>query len=212
VVCALHSIADARCLENVLVDFFLAIADQGGVDHVIKLVESSNLDVAEAALLVVHRIMLVDLKIYHPRESIFRYFLKRGVTQALLRHLACDSSHRFQQAIHALGFFCFMMEPPLFASTVLHLIRILPSLENLAKIVVISALSFLIPEVDSTHLDPSIPRLLLQLARDATTSLELLTEIVILMNRLISNCGLWEGFRAAGMESFLADPAILALG
>jgi hypothetical protein len=164
VVCALHSIADSRCLEYVLLDFLLEMADEG-VRRVISLMESSNLQVAEAALLVVHCFRPHRIHNEPLVQSVLRHFMKYDVIQVLLRILAWDSSHLFQEALSTVMAFGPVMNSLLIASTILHLIHLLPSLENVAKIVVVSAMQGLIwREPESTHLDPSIPRLLLQLA------------------------------------------------
>jgi hypothetical protein len=212
VICALHSIADARCLDNVLVDFLLEIADEGGVDHVIKLMGSSNLHVAEAALLVIHRIQCIDFDTGPARHPVLRHFLKHGVIQALLHNLSCNSSRLFQQTADVIDDFWHMMESPLAASTMLHLIRLLLSLENLARLVVISFMNDAIQfGVDFTHLDPSIPRLLLQLARDEMNSFDFFKQILQLIYFFIKDHSeLREPFRAAGAESFLADPQLLS--
>jgi hypothetical protein len=174
--------------------------------------ESSNLDVAEAAMLLVCRI--AELVHRNPClvPSVLRHFLKHGVIQALLRNLSCDSSPLFQRTVDALWEFSWVMEPPLAASTLLHLIHLLPSLQHLPKKIVISAIdSPILYSVDPTCLDPSIPRLLLQLARDEMDSLDVLKAILELICFAISERGkLCEPFRAAGAESFLADPQLLS--
>jgi hypothetical protein len=102
------------------------------------------------------------------------------------------------------------MESPLVASTMLHLIRLLPSLENMARLVVMSIMDGPIEcDVEFTHLDPSVPRLLLQLARDEMNSLDFFKEILHLIYFFIAtHSELHEPFRAAGAESFLADPQL----
>jgi hypothetical protein len=104
------------------------------------------------------------------------------------------------------------MESPLLASTMLHLLRLIPSLEDLAKLVIISIMDDLMEfHIDSTHLDPSFPRLLLQLARDETNSLELLKGIIRLIRYVVFSCNkLRTAFQAAGAESFLADPQLIS--
>jgi hypothetical protein len=95
---------------------------------------------------------------------------------------------------------------------VLHLIHLVPSLENLAKMVVTSAIHSLIPSnIDSTNMDPSIPRLPLQLARDGMDSPELFTTTAQLICYLILDCsGCGDAFRAAVVESFFASPQLLS--
>jgi hypothetical protein len=199
-------------VEPVLVDFLLEMTDEGGVDHVINLMESSNLDVAEAALLVVHRIQCINSQNHPSIRSVLRHLLKHGIIQALLRILACDSSRLFQQTVNAILSLADMMEWPLIASTVLHLIHLVPSLENLAKVIVISTVHGLMQvRFDSTHLDPSIPRLLLQLARDGMNSLDFLARILELIYTVVRHHSkLHEQFRVAGAESFLTEPQLLS--
>jgi hypothetical protein len=212
VVSALHSIADARCLNAVLVDFLLEFANEGGTHHLINLLESSNLDVVEAALCVVrciHCICCDDCPLIRP---VLRHFLKHGIIQALLGNLACDSSRLFQQTAQSIALCWMEMESPLVTPTVLHLIRLLPSLEDPAKLAIISTMDDLIEfHGDYTQLDPSIPRLFLQLAQDEANSLELLNRIVRLICRAVFHCIELRGaFQTAGAESFLTDPQLLS--
>ena len=79
VVSALHGIADARCLRHLWTDFLLKMADEGGVHHLIDLLRSRNLAMAESALLVMDSIRRVA------SLPAMRHFLKHGIIESLLQ-------------------------------------------------------------------------------------------------------------------------------
>jgi len=188
-------------------DFLLEIADEGGMRHIISLTGSSNLDVARAALLFVCDTFSAEGEILGSGR---RHLVKHGVVQALLHNLACDSSDLFHESARVMNRFWEVMDPPLLASTMQHLIHLLPSLEDLAKTVVISSMNYLMDmddDIDDMELlDPSVPRLLIQLARDGMCSLYLLEQLLRLISFVLLKCReLRDAFRAEGLESFLAD-------
>jgi len=142
------------------------------------------------------------------KRSVLRYFLEHSVIQVLLRIMPCDSSRLFPLIAIVIDWFLSELEWPLMISTTQDLIHLLPSLDNPAKMVVISVLlDPLERDVDIT-LDPSIPRFLLQLCQDTTNS-PYLCQILLLLHFVIIKCReLHEAFRAAGAESFLAGPQL----
>ena len=215
VVSALRSIADARCLEDLWTDFLLEMADEGGVPHLIDLLRSRNFAVAEAALLVIHRI----------REDasfpVMRHFLKHGIIESLLHALTSCSSCLFQRILHTFRQF--------FRFAIPRVVRFLLSLNRPSMELVLSALRGILqaPDLDSTVSDacylgcetyempdPTIPRRLLQLARHTlarhTPDSKSLIDITYVICWCIRD---WyqsrKEFRAAGAVSFLTDSRLV---
>ena len=205
VVNALRSIADARCLRDLCMDFVLEMADEGGVRHLIDLLKSKSLAVAESALLVIDRI----------RQSsslpMMRNFLKHGIIESLLNTHASYSSCLFQRILHTLGKF-FSWRTTQFA--IPHLVQFLLSLNRPSRELVLFTLceglahddDYFGDQGENPLLDPSIPRHLLRLAWHMLDSSESLGNITYIICWFIDNYSLSrEEFRAAGAASFLGD-------
>ena len=210
VVSALRSISDARCLDVLWTDILLEMADEGGVCHLIDLLKSRNLAVAESALLVIDRI--------HQSSSspVRRHFLKHGIIESLVQTHASYSSRLFQQILCTLrDFFCWRTTQ----SAIPHLVPCLLSLDRLSRERMVDALSDMLyddgcsfhgTEDDITPLDPSIPRHLLRLAWHTLDSCESPSDITYIICWFIDNYSQSrEEFRAAGAASFFEDSRTL---
>ena len=205
VVSALRSIADARCLRYLWTFFLLEMADEGGVRHLIDLLKSRNLAVAESALLVIDRIRRVA------SLPAMRHFLKHGIIESLLQTQAPCTSYLFQRILQTLREF-FSWRTTQFA--IPHVVRCLLSLDRPSRQLVLLTLA---EELDLCHnddvtlLDPSIPRHLLRLAWHTMDSNERLSEITVIICWFVDNYSQSrEEFRAAGAASFLEDSRLLS--
>ena len=202
VVSALRSIANARFMRVLWTDFLLEMADEGAVRHLIDLIKSRSLHVAEAALLVIDRIHDGDVHVC----AVEKHLLKHGIIESLL-HTLTSYSRFFQQTLDTLlRFFSWMTTQ--FA--IPHLVRCLLSLDRPSREEVLSALSeALCHSDDDTPLDPSIPRHLLRLAWHMLDSGDSLGDITTIICWFIDNYSQSrEEFRAAGAASFLEDPRL----
>ena len=178
VVSALRSIADARCLGDLWMDFLLEMVDEGGVRHLIDLLKSRNLAVVGATLLVIHHIQEVACDACDAWLPVVRHFLKHGIIESLLHTLASDSC-RFLRTLEILNDF-FSWSTTQFA--IPHLVRCLLSLDRPSRELALSTtadkLIYCDYHVTPGPLDPSIPRHLLRLGRHTVCWMQVKTSAI----------------------------------
>ena len=183
-------------------DFLLEMADEGGVRHLIDLLNSRNLAVAESALLLIDRIRQSSLL------PAMRHFLKHGIIESLIQTHAPHSSCLFQRIQDTFSeVFCWRTTQ----SAIPDVVRCLLSLDRHSRELVLSTLYNVLPHGSSdedafTRIDPSIPRHLLRLARHMQDSHEYLFDIkTIICWFIFEYSQSREEYRAAGAASFLEN-------
>ena len=204
VVSALRSIANAP--SGYIYAYLLEMVDQGEVRLLIDLLKSSNLAVAEAALLVVRTIG-------EQYVSVKEYLVKHGVIQSLLHNLAFDPSPLFPETLDTLFNYMRDRRKPEDAHAIPFILQLLPTLHSPSIEKVLERLSVRITAhfpLDVTFVGSKIPRQLLQIAwhiLDSGGSLsrivQIICDFVLIYNRSTDE------FRTAGAESFLSNPRLL---
>ena len=201
---ALRSIADAPS-EHIYA-YLLEMVDQGGVRLLIDLLKSSNLAVAEAALLVVRKISDQYL-------SGTEYLVKHGVIQSLLHNLAFDSSPLFPETLDTLFQYIRNRRRLEDAHAIPFILQLLPTLHSPSIEKVLDQLYFHITDhflLDVTFVGSKFPRQLLQIAwhiLDSGGSLSRIVQIICSFVLIFKRST--DQFRTAGAESFFSDPRLL---
>ena len=202
---ALRSIADAP--SGHIYAYLLEMVDQGGVRLLIDLLKSSNPAVAEAALLVVN-------KIIHNYISVSGYLVKHGVIQTRLHNLAFDSSPLFPETLETLVHYLWNWRAREDADAIPFILQLLPTLHSPSIEKVLDQLYIHISDhfpLDVTFVGSKVPQQLLQIAWHILDSGGSLSRIVQIVCHFVLNYNRsTDEFRTAGAESFLSDPRLLS--